>query len=372
MEGRFAGPQARIISVAKKLKDDGIETIVVFPKNNSDFFYRRLSAKGIQTRRLSLHRLTKQKSHLVKFVTFFVPELFSLYKLLKKERVDIVHCNGAWQVKGIIAGKLAGAKVVWHLNDTRMPFVIKIIFKSLAVSFCDAFIAAGERVKDYYLSDKRVSEKPFVEIQAPVDTTIFDPWKVPPHQKIGCFEGLKIVTVGNINPLKGIEYLIEMASILNKKYDNLNFFVIGPHFESQRKYSEKILRMVANLELENLHFCGPSNDVSCMLKAADIYVCSSIAEASPISIWEAMSMAKPIVSADVGDVAQFIKNGENGFVVPIKDAFKLADKVRVLIENEKLRKTMGQKSRDVAVKYLDIGICTMKHAHLYNHLNKKL
>jgi len=57
--------------------------------------------------------------------------------------VDIVHCNGAWQVKGIIAGKLAGAKVVWHLNDTRMPFFIKVVFSFLAVSSCDAFIAAG-------------------------------------------------------------------------------------------------------------------------------------------------------------------------------------------------------------------------------------
>lgn len=368
MEGRFGGPQVRIAAVAERLKPAGIETIVVFPKNNSDFFYRRLIAKGIQTRRLSLHRLTKQKSHLVKFVTFFVPELFSLYKLFKKERVDIVHCNGAWQVKGIIAGKLAGAKVVWHLNDTQMPFFIKIIFKSLAVSFCDAFIAAGERVKDYYLSDKRVSEKPVMEIQAPVDTSIFDPRKVSPHQKMGCFEGLKIVTVGNINPLKGIEYLIEMASILNNRHNNLNFIVVGSFLDNQNEYSEKVFGLIENFKLKNVHFFGPSVNVASVLKASDIYVCSSITEASPISVWEAMAMAKPIVSTDVGDVARFIKNGENGFVVPTRDAAALAEKVGQLIEDEKLRNSFVAKARDIAVGRLDVSICANKHSELYEKI----
>ena len=105
-EGRYAGPQARITTVAEKLKENGIETIVVFPQKDSDVFYKKLSEKGIQTRRLSQHHLTKQKSHLLKYFIFFVPELFSLWRSLKKERVDMVHCNGACQIKGIIAGRL--------------------------------------------------------------------------------------------------------------------------------------------------------------------------------------------------------------------------------------------------------------------------
>jgi glycosyltransferase involved in cell wall biosynthesis len=252
-----------------------------------------------------------------------------------------------------------------------MPFLIKIIFKFLAVSFCDAFITAGERVKDYYLSDKRFSKKSVMEIQAPVDTSIFDPQKVSPHQKIGCFEGLKMVTVGNINPLKGIEYLVEMASILNKKFDNLNFFLVGPHLASQNEYLEKLFGLIKYLKLRNVHFHGPSDNVPSVLRASDIYVCSSIAEASPISVWEAMAMAKPIVSTDVGDVARFIKDGENGFVVPTKYAAALAEKVGQLIEDKKLRKSFGARARDVAVRYLDVSICAKRHAEFYRKIIKK-
>jgi glycosyltransferase involved in cell wall biosynthesis len=243
-----------------------------------------------------------------------------------------------------------------------------MIFKLLALNFCDTFITAGGKVKEYYFSDKRFSQKQIVEIQSPVDTSVFAPSQVKEDYKIASYPGLKIITVGNINPLKGIEYLIKMASILSKQYNGLNFFVVGPHYRSQQKYSEKMREMVKKLKLINFHFYGQADNVSSILKAADIYVCSSIAEASPVSVWEAMSMAKPIVSTDVGDIARFIKNGENGFVVPIRDAVDLADKVRALIQNKELREEMGQKSRNVAVKYLDIDIGAKKHALLYKQL----
>jgi len=182
-----------------------------------------------------------------------------------------------------------------------------------------------------------------------VDTALFDPEKVVKDPVIAVYAGLKIVTVGNINPTKGVEYFIEMASILNQWYDNLSFFVVGPHLDSQKVYSDKIIGLMKKCDLKNLHFCGSSENIPSILKAADIYVCSSIAEASPISVWEAMSMAKPIVSSDVGDVAKFIKDGVSGYIVPIKNAPAMAEKVGLLIENADLRKEVGTNARKIAV-----------------------
>jgi glycosyltransferase involved in cell wall biosynthesis len=295
----------------------------------------------------------------------FIPEVISLYKLYKKECIDIVHCNNSWQFKGVIAGRLARKKTVWHLHETSTPFFINIIFKLLAKNFADAFITAGEKVRKYYLSDQRLSNKPILESQAPVDTLIFDPNKVEEDRKIAKYPGLKIVTVGNVNPLKGIEYFIEMASVLNKTYNHLSFFVVGPHFASQKAYSEKIVRMAQKYDLDNLHFYGPSENIPAVLKAADIYICASIAEASPISVWEAMSMGKAIVSTDVGDVAKFIKDGENGYIVPIKDAAALVKKAALLIDNSDLRKKLGMNARKAAVENLDVRMCVKKHVDFY-------
>ena len=367
-EGRFGGPQRWISSVSGKLKDFGFDQIVIFPTLDSDRFYEDLSLKGISTKRISLHRLTKEKAHLIKFILLFIPEIVLLYKLFKKEGVDIVHCNNSWQFKGVIAGRLAEKKVVWHLHETSTPFFVNIIFKFLASYFCNVFITAGKRVKSYYLSGQRFAQKQVVDIQAPVDTVLFDPEKVIEDPAITAYAGLKIVTVGNINPTKGVEYFIEMASILSQRYDNLSFFVVGPHLDSQRVYSDKIVGLMKKYGLKNLHFYGLSENIPSVLKAADVYVCSSIAEASPISVWEAMSMGKAIVSTDVGDVAKFIKDGVSGYIVPIKNAFAMAEKVELLIENTALRKKVGKNARKIAVKNLDVDICAKKQAEFYREL----
>jgi len=316
---------------------------------NSGRFYEELHAQGVLIKQSSLHRLTKEKTHLIKFVLLFIPETLSLYKFFKKENVDIVHCNNSWQFKGVIAGRLARKKVVWHLHETSTPFFVNIIFKFLASYFCNAFITAGKRVKSYYLSGPRFAQKQNMEIQAPVDTVLFDPEKVVKDPAISAYSGLKIVTVGNINPTKGVEYFIEMASILNQQYDNLSFFVIGPHLDSQRVYSDRIVGLMKKYDLKN----------------------SSIAEASPISVWEAMSMGKAIVSTDVGDVAKFIKDGVSGYIVPIKDALAMVEKVDLLIKNTALRKKVGGNARKIAVKYLDVDICTKKQAEFYRKIMAK-
>lgn len=370
-DGRFGGPQRWISAVSGRLKDFGFDQIVIFPVLDSDRFHEELSLQGISTKRIPLHRLTKEKNHLIKFVLLFIPEIIFLYKLFRKEDVDIIHCNNSWQFKGVIAGRFAGKKVVWHLHETSTPFFVNIIFKFLASYFCDNFITAGKRVKSYYLSGQRFAQKQIVEIQAPVDTALFDPEKVVKDPVIAVYAGLKIVTVGNINPTKGVEYFIEMASILNQRYDSLNFFVVGPRLDSQRVYSDRIVGLMKKYNLKNMHFCGSSENIPAVLKAADVYVCSSIAEASPISVWEAMSMEKAIVSTDVGDVAKFIKDGVSGYIVPIKNALAMAEKVDLLIKNRALRKKVGGNARKIAVKYLDVDICTKKQAEFYREIMAK-
>lgn len=371
-EGRLGGPQIRIAEVAKHLTDEGIETSVILPNYKNEAFKKKLARYNIKTACFPLHRLTKDKRHLLRYVIFFLYEIIIVYKYFKKKRFDIVHCSGgSWQYKGVIAGKLAGSITLWHLNDTNMPIIVRFLFRLVARYFADGFIVAGQRVKEYYLERLDFRTIPIFEIQAPVDTSVFDPDKVKKDKKIMECPGLKIVTVGNINPSKGIEYFIEMASILNKQYKNLIYYIVGPIFNSQKNYSKKVFNMVQNFMLKNIHFYGPSENIPSLLKAADIYVCSSIAEASPVSLWEAMAMAKPIIATDVGDVSRFITDGENGFVVPTKDSGALAEKTGLLIQNESIRKKFGHKARRVARQHLDIDICIKKHKQSYENILKK-
>jgi len=365
-EGRLGGPQIRITEVARRLKENGIETTVVYPQYQSDLFKQKLDAYGIRNIRLPLHRLTKDKKHLFAYFRFFFYEIIYLYLFFKRERFDIIHCSGgSWQFKGIIAGRLAGSKTLWHLNDTGMPVFFRWIFRLIAPKFADGLIVAGKRVEEYYVEQLGIQKIPVFEIQAPVNTDYFDPSKRDCDKSISKADGLKIITVANINPTKGLDYFMHMAASLNMRYKGLKFFIIGPAHDTQKNYLKTLSKLRDKLKLDNLQFYGACRDVPSVLNAADIFVFSSISEASPMSVWEAMSMKKAIVSTDVGDVGCFLKNEEVGFVVQIKDAEALAHKVGILIENPDLRERFGEKAREAACKYLDVAVTARKHMEAY-------
>ncbi len=369
-DSRLGGPQWRIAEVGRILKTDfGIETVVVFPERDSEKFKNILENYGIEFKSVKLHKLSKSPMEFFKWLLFFIPETVKLIKIIKESKADIVHTNASWQWKGVIAGKLAGKKLVWHLNDTKIPFYIKAVFK-LLIKKVDGIIVAGSKVREYYLKNFKIF-KPVFEIQAPVDTKRFDPEKTDYDRKISECKGIKILSIGNVNPYKGFEYLIDAAKILNKKYDNLYFFIAGNLFDSQKKYIDMLKNRMKNYGLGNFIFLGGIDNVPEVLKSSDIYVCSSISEASPQSVWEAMAMEKPIVSTDVGSVSDFLRDGENGFIVPIKKPDKLAEKIEILIENPELRKEFGKKSRKTAEKLLDLKICAQKHKLAYESIKGK-
>jgi len=361
-DGRLAGPQIRMMSVAKMLDSDQYETTIVLPKKDNRRFKKKIINYGLRFKEQPIHRLTKEKKHLFFFVFNFAYEIIVLRKYFKQGRFDIVHVSGgSWQWKGVIAGKLAGCKVLWHLNDTQTPSYIRYIFRFLASRFADGFIVAGNKVEQYYLSDVNLDRKIVKEIQAPVDGSFFDPDCAENNNKLLKCKGIKVVTIANINPAKGLENFIRSAVGLNAVDTGVEFFIIGPVYKSQKTYFDQLKKLMDN----KVHFLGAVNNVRGILKEADIYVCSSVAEASPTAVWEAMAMGKPIVSTNVGDVSRFVKNGVNGFIVDVNDELAMTGVVRQLVNNPILRKKFGLKSREVALKSLDISRCVKLHEEVY-------
>lgn len=212
------------------------------------------------------------------------------------------------------------------------------------------------------------TRKPVYEIQAPVDCSYFDSEQVHADLHFGKKKTIKIVSVGNVNPAKGFEYFLKMATSLNKKYSNVEYFIIGAVWESQKSYYRYLSKISEQNNLKNVTFLGDFPDVRPFLKAADIYVCSSIAEASPLSVWEAMAMKKAIVATDVGDINKFIQHGSNGYIVSTKNPTDLAHYVAKLIDAPELRVCFGKKARETAITNLDISIVARNHKNAYQKL----
>ena len=210
-------------------------------------------------------------------------------------------------------------------------------------------------------------------IQAPVDTSTFDlnsvnqnTEKLPFNKK----NSLIIGTVANINPIKGLETTVLIASRIQKKYKNVLFVILGKTFNSQVNYLKKLKKMCLDLSLNNIFFLEPQVDIPSYIKFFDIYLCSSISESSPMAVWEAMSMSKPIVTTAVGDVPIYVKHGYNGFVTNVSDTKRLTQNIEKYINNQNLRKLHGLRSRDIAINNLDVKICADKHLEAYAKITR--
>lgn len=368
-EGKLGGPQVRIANVAFFLKGK-VNTVVVMPSDNSESFQKLCMDKGVEYKPFWLSRISKSWSMAARYLFFFPYEVLILTSFFKKENFDLVHISGgSWQYKGLLAAKLSNKKVVWHLNDTSMPVLFKWVFSFLA-PLTSAYIFASQRSLQYY-NPLIKKNKQFFIVPAPVDSSYFDPACLPPktddHAK-GVDKKIIIGTVANVNPIKGVEVFLKAAAELNKNNDFLEFVVVGAIHATQQAYYESLMELCEELSLNNVQFTGGGQDVRASLQSFDIYCCSSVAESSPMSVWEAMSMEKPIVSTDVGDVPVYIDHGENGFIVDVGDYKSMCIYVEKLINNRQQRIEFGKKCRNVVIDNLDLEFCAKKHVDAYRSI----
>ena len=372
-EGRIGGPQTRMLVVAEALEKK-ISTTLIFPKTNSEEFQQKSEKLGVKYLLVPLTTLNRDWTTIAKYLIFFIFEVVLISILFKKHKFDIIHISGgSWQYKGVLAAKLAGIKSVWHLNDTFMPTIIRKIF-SITSFFANSFIYASYRTKKYYSKLISLNKKKFL-IQAPVDIHFFNPNKNYGTDKF--FKKKKfqrkiiIGTVANINPTKGLETFIKAKKELSLFEKDVIFIIVGSISKSQKNYYNYLNTIIKGGNIKNIYFVNSRKDIRPLLKRFDIYVCSSDNEASPLSVWEAMSMKKAIVSTNAGDVGKFIVNGVNGYLVNVGDEIALGKKIKKLIFHSNLRKKFGELARKTAIRKLDLKLCAQLHLNAYQSMLKE-
>ncbi len=173
-----------------------------------------------------------------------------------------------------------------------------------------------------------------------------------------------------MSPIKGLETLIRAAARLRSLERPVHLVVLGPVFASQKAYHATLTRLVTELGVANLSFVGARSDVRALLKRFDIYVCSSLAESSPVSVWEAMAMARPVVSTDVGDVPRHVEDGKAGYIVGVGDHEAMAERLALLCADPDMRRRQGETARRIALTEFTpdvIGRETLEFYRLIRH-----
>lgn len=174
-----------------------------------------------------------------------------------------------------------------------------------------------------------------------------------------------VVSIARIDPIKDILSLIRAAETVRNKIPNVKFIVYGS--VSVEAYYEECLALVKKLTLEETFiFAGHTNDIVSAYGSGDVVALSSISEAFPYSVVEAMMTGKPVVSTDVGGVKEAI--GQTGYLVTPREPEEMASAITTLLQNRELRIRLGKEARERALTYFTLDKVINHHLQTYHHL----
>ncbi|OGF58391.1 MAG: hypothetical protein A2Y62_14975 [Candidatus Fischerbacteria bacterium RBG_13_37_8] len=361
-----SGADKSLLSLIAGLDKNKYKVSVAFPiksrylEETTDSFYReeyeKSGAKLYHMRMCVLYR-TKNPFALLKNLLFLIPNIINLIRIIKREKVTIVHSNNTAIIGSGIAARICGIPSVYHVREIiGKPKIMRFLYPRLINRLADVIICISEAVALMFLENS-VPHYKAVVVYNGIDLSHFnkplDSMKLKREFTIPEASPL-IGIVGRISPRKGHVYFIEAAAKIIKEIPDAKFYIIGwveSHAQVYTELLNKLKTLINSLGLyKQVMFTGVRKDIPDIMASLDIIVMASASAAAPEPfgrvIVEAMAAGKPVVSTNEGGAPELIEDGKTGILVPPADSEALAQAVLSLLKNKELKKNMGALAKE--------------------------
>jgi glycosyltransferase involved in cell wall biosynthesis len=296
----------------------------------------------------------------------FVRHLGRLLIALGRVRPDIVYVHAAsgisftrdWVL--MVVARLSGARVVCHYHGT-----LHTVFPSVRTRFgrwCGRWMMrAAHRV--VVLGPTYAREMGIAWGRDPlwspnlVDLDLFR--GLQPEDPVPWLESgdRAVLFVGRLSAPKGIGELFDAIPAVLARHPEARFVLCGV---AESEGREPVLReeVARRGFAPRVSFLGSleGRDKARAYVSSKVFVAPSWTEAFPLVIPEAMAAGVPLVVTSVGVIPDFVKDGEDGFLIPPRDANALADAICRLLDDESMRSRMSRHVRERAPKEFAIEV----------------
>jgi glycosyltransferase involved in cell wall biosynthesis len=273
-------------------------------------------------------------------------------RIVDSIKPDVIHAHYATQY-GFLAAlsrfhpyllTVWGSDVFIDVKKSKLfRFFVKYAIKNADVLTCD-----GENTRKA-LIDLGADRENIRMIYFGVDTKRYNPGK----RKIDAFDSVLgkgnhkvVIYPRGFTEVYDPETVIRAIPQVIEKVPDVKFLLAREGLE--RDYYKKIVD--ASSYGNSVYFIGniPQENIPIYLASSDVYISMSLSDSGlSASTAEAMSCGVPVISSDVGDVALWIEDGKNGFIVQKGDYMALADKIIELFKNAALKSEIGENARKV-------------------------
>lgn len=169
------------------------------------------------------------------------------------------------------------------------------------------------------------------------------------YKRVALPDRASCLLIGRLLTAKGVNEYAQAAMTLMAEFPKAEFHLVGYIDGGPDDVSAQALQAWQDAGIK---FWGEQKDIRPAMAAASIYVLPSYREGTPRSVLEAMSMGRPVITTDAPGCRETVDDGVGGYLVPVRDAQALTQRMRSLIADSDLRTRMGQASFENAqVKY---------------------
>ena len=289
-----------------------------------------------------------------------------LRKLFKKENIAAVITVGAGDKMfwGRLAARRASVPVILSaLHSTGWPDGVGRLNR-LLTGITDGFIAVAKQHAQYQIEQEKFPEHKVFLIPNGIDTdhfTLNAESRAQWRQKLNISADCPVVgIVAALRPEKNHDLFLRAAKLTLKNFPKAHFVIAGDGPERRR-----LETLSKTLDLDaNVHFIGSTQDIPGVLSMLDVFSLTSHNEASPVSIMEALSCQRPVVSTDVGSIDESVQEDKTGFLVLPGDTEKLAERWTQLLGDSKLRSRLGETGRQHVIQNCSLQSMTNGYTHL--------
>lgn len=292
------------------------------------------------------------QSVILSTILFPINLLVIILKLAFNESTKIVHIHGSHDgsffrkyLIFLVSKKLFNKKVIFHLHSSNFHIFYenassktKLKIRDL-INQSDAVIVLSEEWRDFILDN-------FKQKRIRILENIVE--KQNKLNKRSNNDNLILLFLGRLGERKGIFDLLEVLSNMNELNKNAIELYIGGDGEVKR-----LEESIKDNNLKNVHFVGWVKDQQKdkLLNKCDVFVLPSYNEGLPISLLEAMSYGKPILSTETGGIPRILKNNVNGFLIEPGNKTQLQESILKYINKKELLETHGNEGLKIVSDY---------------------
>jgi glycosyltransferase involved in cell wall biosynthesis len=315
-----------------------------------------------------------------------IKSIIKLYRIMKRGKYDIVHMHTpVASVLGRIAAKLAGVPIIiytahgfyFHESMSCLKYnIILNIEKYLAKHYTDFIFTQSEEDRRTALENNFTDKSKILTIGNGADVWgEFNPINIEKdkinklYKEFNLNKNDKIVTfIGRLVKEKGIMDLLEVFNNVNfNDGKKVKLIMVGDIAQNERdKDTKKKLKKYRNNS--NVIFTGYRNDINSILYLTDVFCLPSYREGMPRSIIEAMAMECAVVATDIRGSREEVIDGKSGFLVPVNSINILSDKIKKLIEDDKLLQEMKIAGRRRAEELYNEKTVVKKQLEIFDKL----